>query len=102
MMQETDFSNPINRAKMSVLIAVTVSAIGAFLLFICAALGSELAMNSLMNLTLPRFNVFANFLPVDLSEVNNGLQLALGVVILQSALFLSVVIFFAWSFMRKD
>lgn len=102
MIEETDFSNPINRAKMSVLIAVTVSAIGAFMLFICAALGSELAMNSLMNLTLPRFNVFANFLPVDLSEVNNGLHLAMGVVILQSALLLSAVIFIAWSFMRKD
>ena len=102
MIQETDFSSPMNRAKMSVLIAVTVSAIGAFLLFVGAALGSELAIVSLMNLTLPRFNVFANFLPVDLSEVRNGLHLAMGVVILQSALLLSVVIFFAWSFMRKN
>lgn len=102
MIQETDFSNPINRAKMSVLIAVTVSAIGAFLLFVGAALGSELAMVSLINLTLPRFNVFANFLPVDLSQVGNGIQLMLGAVILQWAVFLSAVIFFAWSFMRKD
>lgn len=102
MLQKTDFSNPVNRAKMSFLVGGTISAISTLALFLAATFGSEFAMNSLLNLTLPRFNVFAHFLPVDLSQVNNGLQLMLGAVILQGTVFMSVVIFFAWSFMRKD
>lgn len=102
MLQKTDFSNPVNRAKMSFLVGGTISALGTMALFLAATFGSELAMNSLLNLTLPKFNVFAHFLPVDLAQVNNGIQLMLGAVILQGTVFLSAVIFFAWSFMRKD
>jgi len=101
LIQETDFSDPIKRLKMSILVGVTVSAIFALLLFIGAAFGSQLAMESLLNLSLPRFNVFANFIPADLSEVGNGIQMILGVVILQGALVLSAVIFAIWSISRK-
>jgi hypothetical protein len=102
MLQDTDFSNPVKRLKLSVLVGITASAVFAMLLFIGAAFGSDFATQALLNLSIPKYNVFANFIPVDLSQASNGIQMILGVVILQGALFLSAVIFFAWSFMRKD
>lgn len=101
MFVETDFSSPAQRLKLSVLIASTASALFALLLFVSAAFGSEIAVNGLIKLSLPKYNVFANFIPDDLSQVNNGIQLALGVIILQWALVLTVVIFGAWSILRK-
>lgn len=101
MYEQSDFSSPAQRLKLSVLIASTASALFALLLFVSAAFGSEAAMNGMINLSLPKFNLFANFIPDDLSQVNNGIQLALGVIILQWALVLTVVIFGAWSILRK-
>ena len=101
MFEQTDFSSSTQRMKLSILIAATISALFAFLLFVGASFGSEFAMQGLINLSLPKFNVFANFIPDDLSQVSYGLQMTLGVIILQWALVLSIMIFAAWSFLRK-
>ena len=101
MLEQTDFSSSTQRMKLSVLIAATISALFAFLLFVGASFGSEFAMQGLINLSLPKFNVFANFIPDDLSQVSFGLQMTLGVIILQWAVVLSLLIFAVWGILRK-
>ena len=101
MIQETDYSTSLSRLKLSVLIGATISAVCATLLFVGAAFGSEFAMQSLINLSLPRFNVFANLIPADLHEVRRGTEMVLGVIIVQSTVVLSILIFAGWTMLRK-
>jgi hypothetical protein len=78
---------------MSVLVALTLGAVSATALYICAYFGSEIAANLFFQLSLPKYNLFANFLPASLHDSIAGTELILATIILQATLVLAIGVF---------
>lgn len=85
---------------MAALISVTLAAISTMALYWGTYFGNVAAAKALLTLSLPQYNPFAALIPEDLSQTRWGLELLLGVLIIQGA-----VIMFAfyslWSLLRR-
>lgn len=101
MLEHDDYNIPAKRLKMSFLSALTLSSLAAIFLFLAAVFGIGAAADALINLSLPRNNLFANFIAADLSRSGAGMELILGSIILQLTVILTIAIFALWSFSRK-
>ncbi len=73
-----------NKYLIAAVVAVTIGSLVTSVLYWSAVFGSSLAMNTLMTLSLPKYNPFAAMLiPDDLGATPRwGMELLLGVVIL--------------------
>lgn len=89
-----------NGYAMAALISICVSAVLASVLYWGAYLGNTGAIDALMKLSLPQYNFFAALLPEDLSQTRWGMELILGVVIMQGTVAL-FALYALWSFLRK-
>ena len=99
--RRADFSSRSQRLAMSGLIALTVSAVFATLLYVGAFFGSSDATDLLVLLSLPNYNVFAHLIPDNLENSSIGTELLLGAVIFQTTWILTLVIFILWTTTRS-
>lgn len=79
------------------LIGATISAVLVFMLYMAAVFGSGVAADTLLMLSLPKFNPFALLIPDELEGSRYGMEMMLGV----SMLLLTTVFFAAWAFWIK-
>lgn len=90
----------MHRHVMAALVCVTISAVMASVMYWSALFGSTVAINALLTMSMPKYNLFAAFIPSDLGETRWGMELLLGVVILQGTVIL-LALYALWATFRK-
>ena len=85
---------------MAALVSLTLAAVLAIALYWGTYFGNVAAATALMTLSLPQYNPFAALIPEDLSQSRWGLELLLGVVILQGAVVM-FALYSLWSLLRR-
>lgn len=84
-------TEPANRYVLAALISITIGAVLAMVLYWSAQFGSSAAANALVTLSLPKYNPYALLVPDDLNQVRLGMEMMLGVVMLEVATVLFVL-----------
>lgn len=101
MTDESNFNTRGRRLKMSGLVGLTAATVMVNLFYWGGIFGSGFALNALVNLSLPQYNILAALIPDDLSQTRWAVELAIGVVLLQWASIFGLLAYVCLTVFRK-